>query len=79
MALEVLLRRNRLSPFAGFYREVALPVVRLSPGARLINQWLESLVGSRGLEPPTLRLSGARSNHLSYEPTERQGRALKIE
>ena len=27
-----------------------------------------ALVGSSGLEPPTLRLSGARSNHLSYEP-----------
>ena len=27
-----------------------------------------SVVGSRGLEPPTLRLSGVRSNHLSYEP-----------
>ena len=27
------------------------------------------LVGSSGLEPPTSRLSGARSNHLSYEPT----------
>ena len=27
-----------------------------------------SLVGSSGLEPPTSRLSGARSNHLSYEP-----------
>ena len=26
------------------------------------------LVGSSGFEPPTLRLSGARSNHLSYEP-----------
>ena len=26
------------------------------------------LVGSSGLEPPTLRLSGVRSNHLSYEP-----------
>ena len=26
------------------------------------------LVGSRGLEPPTSRLSGVRSNHLSYEP-----------
>ena len=25
-------------------------------------------VGSSGLEPPTSRLSGARSNHLSYEP-----------
>ena len=26
------------------------------------------MVGSSGLEPPTSRLSGARSNHLSYEP-----------
>ena len=26
------------------------------------------LVGSSGLEPPTSRLSGARSNQLSYEP-----------
>jgi hypothetical protein len=25
-------------------------------------------VGPGGLEPPTLRLSGVRSNHLSYEP-----------
>ena len=29
---------------------------------------LSVLVGSSGLEPPTSRLSGARSNHLSYEP-----------
>ena len=27
-----------------------------------------TLVGSSGVEPPTSRLSGARSNHLSYEP-----------
>ena len=27
-----------------------------------------SVVGSSGLEPPTSRLSGARSNRLSYEP-----------
>ena len=26
------------------------------------------MVGSNGLEPSTSRLSGARSNHLSYEP-----------
>ena len=29
---------------------------------------LKHLVGSRGLEPPTSRLSGVRSNRLSYEP-----------
>ena len=28
----------------------------------------KKLVGSNGLEPSTSRLSGARSNHLSYEP-----------
>ena len=30
--------------------------------------WPFGLVGSSGLEPPTSRLSGVRSNHLSYEP-----------
>ena len=34
------------------------------------------LVGSSGFEPPTLRLSGARSNHLSYEPLHPVFRAL---
>ena len=29
---------------------------------------LSDLVGTSGLEPPTSRLSGARSNHLSYAP-----------
>ena len=28
-----------------------------------------ALVGSSGLEPPTSRLSGVRSNHLSYAPS----------
>ena len=28
------------------------------------------LVGRGGLEPPTSRLSGVRSNHLSYRPNE---------
>ena len=32
------------------------------------NSFWNRLVGSSGLEPPTSRLSGARSNHLSYEP-----------
>ena len=31
------------------------------------------LVGRGGLEPPTSRLSGVRSNHLSYRPTCRSG------
>ena len=30
--------------------------------------FLKKVVGSSGLEPPTSRLSGVRSNHLSYEP-----------
>ena len=34
---------------------------------------LRFLVGSSGLEPPTSRLSGARSNHLSYEPIQYRG------
>ena len=34
---------------------------------------LSSVVGSSGLEPPTSRLSGARSNHLSYEPIKLSG------
>ncbi len=37
------------------------------------------LVGSSGLEPPTLRLSGVRSNQLSYEPIRVVYRTLKIE
>ena len=34
----------------------------------LFSPSFEELVGSSGLEPPTSRLSGARSNQLSYEP-----------
>ena len=30
-------------------------------------------MGSSGLEPPTSRLSGVRSNHLSYEPISLEG------
>ena len=33
-----------------------------------LRQRFRCLVGSSGLEPPTLRLSGARSSLLSYEP-----------
>ena len=36
------------------------------------------LVGSSGLEPPTSRLSGVRSNQLSYEPIQSDpGRSLR--
>ena len=35
---------------------------------RFVPSILFPLVGSSGLEPPTSRLSGVRSNHLSYEP-----------
>ncbi len=38
-----------------------------------------ALVGSSGLEPPTFRLSGERSNQLSYEPIQSVSRTLKIE
>jgi hypothetical protein len=34
-----------------------------------------SMVGLGGLEPPTSRLSGVRSNHLSYRPDNLQGQA----
>ena len=65
-----LLPRRRLGGFVG----------GLSPHARRIGSKLRLLtnryrssdmrlmVGSNGLEPSTSRLSGVRSNHLSYEP-----------
>ena len=34
----------------------------------LVSRFARDLVGSSGFEPPTSCLSGARSNHLSYEP-----------
>ena len=39
--------------------------------------FLSRLVGRGGLEPPTSRLSGVRSNHLSYRPNSVQGRRIK--
>ena len=39
---------------------------------------VQILVGSSGLEPPTSRLSGVRSNHLSYAPIMLYITALKL-
>ena len=36
------------------------------------------MVGRGGLEPPTSRLSGVRSNHLSYRPTSQSGATPRI-
>ena len=36
------------------------------------------LVGRGGLEPPTSRLSGVRSNHLSYRPSEHCGEPVVL-
>ena len=41
-------------------------VQRYASEEKILN--LRKLVGSSGLEPPTSRFSGVRSNHLSYEP-----------
>ena len=38
----------------------------------------QNLVGSSGLEPPTSRLSGVRSNLLSYEPIHLRGVSLPL-
>jgi hypothetical protein len=37
----------------------------------------QGVVGRGGLEPPTLRLSGVRSNHLSYRPASRSPKATR--
>ena len=37
-------------------------------GMKFTISFRKLLVGLRGLEPPTSRLSGVRSNHLSYKP-----------
>ena len=38
----------------------------------------KDVVGRGGLEPPTSRLSGVRSNHLSYRPKNQTGRSVTI-
>ena len=37
------------------------------------------MVGLGGLEPPTSRLSGVRSNHLSYKPKKRMVEMRRVE
>ena len=51
-------------PLSAFF----LLVFFFSPRIYSLCSFQGSLVGSSGLEPPTSRLSGVRSNHLSYEP-----------
>ena len=51
----------RLGPFTLIRRALAV-----SPA--VLAAFLGRLVGSSGFEPPTSRLSGVRSNQLSYEP-----------
>ena len=61
LPLNVFIYRSRF-----FYLNFAVFIVQFSK-----SDWFATyslLVGSSGLEPPTLRLSGVRSNHLSYEP-----------
>ena len=55
------------------YRSLAFNVVLFFFRELLLFLFMQfsryTLVGSSGLEPPTSRLSGARSNQLSYEPS----------
>ena len=51
---------------------------RESKYSQLLSVSPQKVVGSSGLEPPTSRLSGARSNHLSYEPILVEIRRLEL-
>ena len=64
-----------LNRFCGFNNHQSL--LMILKASKAIYFWIATLniverfavlVGSSGLEPPTSRLSGARSNQLSYEP-----------
>ena len=58
------LKRRVTRRFHGLYCRVSRAPLRLVPPLLPFRE----VVGSSGLEPPTSRLSGVRSNHLSYEP-----------
>ena len=45
---------------------------------QVFSERLTLMVGSNGLEPSTSRLSGVRSNHLSYEPILWQVRGFQV-
>ncbi len=58
--------RFTLYSFQGAIRDSQLLVGNAL--SRFCHKWQNVLVGSNGIEPSTSRLSGVRSNHLSYEP-----------
>ena len=64
-AKRILARRTKriamVGPKGVYHRRQAMTQTRGPPSAPL-------MVGRGGLEPPTSRLSGVRSNHLSYRP-----------
>ena len=66
--LDPLLARQVLSQlsYTPMILDVGLPCKRLSLYSFLI--WFNKPMGLSGLEPPTSRLSGVRSNQLSYKP-----------
>ena len=55
--------RVTLQRTASYTQALRARLIHLTP-----RRLATALVGSSGLEPPTSRLSGARSNQLSYEP-----------
>ena len=59
-------RKKTFSTFKSF-PSLAIHHIPMMSAASLFS-FQGTLVGSSGVEPPTSRLSGARSNHLSYEP-----------
>ena len=63
---------SQFPPRTAFAAKITRFTPCLSPPVNRLRKPLEGiLVGSSGLEPPTSRLSGVRSNHLSYEPMSR--------
>ncbi len=54
-------------PWVSYFFSSQLFLLYIVQFSRYLSQ-LSLLVGTSGLEPPTSRLSGVRSNHLSYAP-----------